>query len=152
MPSTTIGLNNRFPGPAVYVQATSSLLTLVLLTCLSEEYCEESAEPKYWRQVSNGRSAPCASPASEIDNPTKTDPKTKACFNLYTSRIAILSLSLWELLTHGFAWIGIVSLPSNGKAKSRLFGVPRAKHRNILPAVMHVRNRRRVLTVQINRS
>src|SRR6266853_6279752 len=41
--------------PVGYVQATSSWVTLDLLICLSEEYCEESAPPRYWRHVLNGR-------------------------------------------------------------------------------------------------
>src|SRR5882672_3652072 len=54
IPSTTIGLN-RFVAPVGYLHATSSCLTLLLLICLSEEYCDDSPPPPDWCQVSNGR-------------------------------------------------------------------------------------------------
>src|ERR1700677_1887782 len=56
-PSTTTGLKVYVPGPVSYVHATSSCLTFDLLICLRDEYCEESAPPRYWLQVSKDRSA-----------------------------------------------------------------------------------------------
>src|SRR5580692_7142131 len=56
-PSTTTGLKVYVPGPVSYLQATSSCLTFDLLICLSDEYCEESAPPRYWLQVAKDRSA-----------------------------------------------------------------------------------------------
>src|ERR1700733_2450571 len=56
-PSTTTGLKVYVPGPVSKVQATSSCLTFDLLICLRDEYCEESAPPRYWLQVAKERSA-----------------------------------------------------------------------------------------------
>src|ERR1700721_2252431 len=56
-PSTTTGLKVYVPGPVSYLQATSSCLTFDLLICLRDEYCEESAPPRYWPQVAKDLSA-----------------------------------------------------------------------------------------------
>src|SRR5579863_8586068 len=56
-PSTTTGLKVYVPGPVSYVQATSSCFTFDLLICLRDEYCEESAPPRYSPQVAKDRSA-----------------------------------------------------------------------------------------------
>src|SRR3984957_3216007 len=66
-PSTIRGLNVYVPGPASYIQATSSCLTFDLLICLRDEYCEESAPPRYWFQVSKDRSA-AGTGAAHIDS------------------------------------------------------------------------------------
>src|SRR5580658_10431402 len=56
-PSTTMGSKVYIPGPVWYVHAISSCLTFDLLICLRDEYCEESAPPRYWLQVAKDRSA-----------------------------------------------------------------------------------------------
>src|ERR1700684_2745691 len=56
-PLTTRGSKVYVPGPVLNVQATSSCLTFDLLICLRDEYCEESAPPRYWLQVAKDRSA-----------------------------------------------------------------------------------------------
>src|SRR5579862_9472040 len=59
-PSTTMGSKTKVPGPVGYIQATASCLTFDLLICLSDEYCDESAPPRYWLQVEKDRSAAVA--------------------------------------------------------------------------------------------
>src|SRR5579885_634303 len=52
--STTIGLKRYVRvSPVEYVHATCSWPTFFLLIWSSEEYCDESELPRYWRHVLN---------------------------------------------------------------------------------------------------
>src|SRR5579863_8954529 len=85
-PSLTMGSNTKAPRPASgYVQATSSCFTLDLLICFSEEYCAESAPPRYSDQVAKDRSSAADTTAVHANNKIQNF-GIKACMENAPSR------------------------------------------------------------------
>src|SRR5580704_8890441 len=116
-PSTTRGSKVFVPGPVWYVQATSSCLTFDLLICLRDEYCEESAPPRYWPQVSKD----CSAANSSVPHIQRNIGSRKLCADLriiigYPPTSKFITSLLWLVRT-GFLYCG-------AKANKTFPGIP----------------------------
>src|SRR5689334_17977137 len=96
-PSTTKGLNRYWRlSPVAYDQATASCFTFDLLIWLSEEYCEESAPPRYWFQVLKGRRSAAEAVAASADRITHAvrERSIPGSIQDHSSRVGVINESV----------------------------------------------------------
>src|SRR5260370_33504519 len=116
-PSPTSGLNgNLLPRPGTrWVQASSSLLTFVLLICLSDEYCIESMAPPKSLHVAYGCFWPtdcprtATRPANSIETPAVPREPIEECRVFLF--ISVLSPEESRLSASFIVDTGLCSLP-----------------------------------------